>query len=67
MNALCAMETRVFCRKDAGLLRTMDAEKLLKTIPSLQRLLDTLVEFDVSVNDVASSPCSSRNNIAVLS
>ena len=37
-----------FARKVDGLLRTMAADKLLKSLPALQHLLDTLVEFDVS-------------------
>lgn len=36
-------------RKQDGLLRSMSAEKLLKTLPCLQHLLDTLVEFDVRI------------------
>ena len=35
-------------RKEDGLLRTMSAEKLLKTVPTLQQQLDALLEFDVS-------------------
>lgn len=45
-----------FCKvrrgKDDGVLRTMNAEKLLKTIPSLQSQLDALLEFDCSANDL---------------
>ncbi len=35
-------------RKDDGMLRTMTSEKLLKTLPILQKQLDALVQFDVS-------------------
>ncbi|KRT86356.1 hypothetical protein AMK59_2013 [Oryctes borbonicus] len=45
-----------FCKikrgKEDGLLRTMNAEKLLKTIPTLQNQLDALLEFDCSANDL---------------
>jgi len=41
-----------FCKvkrgKDDGMLRTMSAEKLIKTLPILQKQLDALVQFDVS-------------------
>lgn len=40
------------CSKDDGMLRTMNAEKLLKTIPTLQNQLDALLEFDCSANDL---------------
>ena len=33
-------------RKDGGTLRTMPAEKLLKTLPVLQQQIDALLEFD---------------------
>lgn len=38
--------------KEDGLLRTMNAEKLLKTIPVLQNQLGALLEFDCSANDL---------------
>lgn len=38
--------------KEDGMLRTMNAEKLLKTIPTLQNQLDALLEFDCSANDL---------------
>ncbi|ESO01542.1 hypothetical protein HELRODRAFT_192181 [Helobdella robusta] len=45
-----------FCKvkrgKDDGLLRTMDTTKLLKALPVLQSQLDTLIEFDVSANEL---------------
>lgn len=45
-----------FCKvkrgKEDGLLRTMNAEKLLKTLPCLQSQLDALLEFDCSHNDL---------------
>ncbi|KAK9743515.1 GAF domain [Popillia japonica] len=45
-----------FCKikrgKEDGLLRTMNAEKLLKTVPTLQNQLDALLEFDCSANDL---------------
>lgn len=34
------------------MLRTMNAEKLLKTIPTLQNQVDALLEFDCSANDL---------------
>lgn len=42
-----------FNRKEDGLLRTMNAEKLLKTLPCLQSQLDALIEFDCSANDLS--------------
>lgn len=42
----------VFYRKEDGTLRTMNAEKLLKTLPVLQSQLDALLEFDCSPNDL---------------
>ncbi|KAG5899492.1 hypothetical protein JTB14_015202 [Gonioctena quinquepunctata] len=45
-----------FCKvkrgKDDGLLRTMNADKLLKTVPVLQNQLDFLLEFGCSANDL---------------
>ncbi|KAK5642691.1 hypothetical protein RI129_008858 [Pyrocoelia pectoralis] len=45
-----------FCKvkrgKEDGMLRTMNAEKLLKTLPCLQSQLDALLEFDCSANDL---------------
>ncbi|CAH1110244.1 unnamed protein product [Psylliodes chrysocephalus] len=45
-----------FCKvkrgKDDGMLRTMNADKLLKTVPTLQNQLDALLEFDCSANDL---------------
>lgn len=39
-------------RKEDGTLRTMNADKLLKTIPVLQSQLDGLLEFDCTPNDL---------------
>jgi hypothetical protein len=39
-------------RKEDGTLRTMNAEKLLKTLPVLQSQLDALLEFDCTANDL---------------
>ncbi|CAG5122940.1 unnamed protein product, partial [Candidula unifasciata] len=45
-----------FCKvkrgKDDGLLRTMNTEKLLKTLPVLQQQLDALLEFDCAPNEL---------------
>ncbi|XP_071569512.1 phosphatidylinositol-binding clathrin assembly protein LAP isoform X20 [Temnothorax nylanderi] len=45
-----------FCKvkrgKEDGTLRTMNAEKLLKTLPVLQSQLDGLLEFDCTANDL---------------
>jgi hypothetical protein len=45
-----------FCKvkrgKEDGMLRTMNADKLLKTLPVLQNQLDALLEFDCSANDL---------------
>lgn len=42
----------VVCRKEDGVLRTMNAEKLLKTLPALQAQLDALLEFDCTAQDL---------------
>ncbi|XP_011498199.1 PREDICTED: phosphatidylinositol-binding clathrin assembly protein LAP isoform X1 [Ceratosolen solmsi marchali] len=51
-----------FCKvkrgKDDGTLRTMNAEKLLKTLPVLQAQLDSLLEFDCSANDLTNGVIS---------
>ncbi|KAJ3663110.1 hypothetical protein Zmor_007419 [Zophobas morio] len=45
-----------FCKvkrgQEDGMLRTMNADKLLKTLPVLQNQLDALLEFDCSANDL---------------
>ncbi|GLV35029.1 like-AP180 [Carabus blaptoides fortunei] len=45
-----------FCKvkrgKEDGTLRTMNAEKLLKTLPTLQNQLDALLEFDCTANNL---------------
>ncbi|XP_060067738.1 phosphatidylinositol-binding clathrin assembly protein LAP-like isoform X5 [Ylistrum balloti] len=45
-----------FCKvrrgKEDGLLRTMNTEKLLKTLPCLQKQLDGLLEFDCTQNEL---------------
>lgn len=45
-----------FCKvkrgKEEGTLRTMNAENLLKTLPTLQNQLDALLEFDCTANDL---------------
>lgn len=45
-----------FCKvkrgKEEGTLRSMNAEKLLKTLPPLQAQLDALLEFDCTANDL---------------
>nr|XP_024217622.1 phosphatidylinositol-binding clathrin assembly protein LAP isoform X3 [Halyomorpha halys] len=46
-----------FCKvkrgKEDGVLRTMNAEKLLKTLPVLQSQLDELLEFDCTAADLS--------------
>ncbi|XP_055318531.1 phosphatidylinositol-binding clathrin assembly protein LAP isoform X3 [Sitodiplosis mosellana] len=46
-----------FCKvkrgKEEGSLRTMNADKLLKTLPVLQSQLDGLLEFDCQANDLS--------------
>ncbi|XP_022103548.1 phosphatidylinositol-binding clathrin assembly protein LAP-like isoform X3 [Acanthaster planci] len=45
-----------FCRvkrgKEEGKLRTMTADKLLKTLPTLQAQMDALLDFEISHNDM---------------
>lgn len=49
----CAFD---FCKlkrgKEEGSLRTMNTDKLLKTLPVLQQQLDSLLEFDCTANDL---------------
>lgn len=51
-----------FCKvkrgKEDGTLRTMNAEKLLKTLPVLQAQLDSLLEFDCTSNDLTNGVIS---------
>ena len=39
-------------RKEQGTLRQMSAEKLIKTLPTLQNQIDALLDFDVTTNDL---------------
>ncbi|CAF0851421.1 unnamed protein product [Brachionus calyciflorus] len=52
-----------FCKvkrgKDDGLLRTMQTEKLLKTLPILQKQLDSLVAFDVQASELSNGVINS--------
>ncbi|CAL1298510.1 unnamed protein product [Larinioides sclopetarius] len=52
-----------FCKckrgKDDGMLRTMNTEQLLKTLPALQTQLDALLEFDCSTNDLTNGVVNS--------
>lgn len=45
-----------FCKvkrgKDGGTLRSMNTDKLLKTIPTLQSQVDALVDFEVTTSDL---------------
>lgn len=51
-----------FCKmkrgKEEGTIRSMNAEKLLKTLPVLQGQLDSLLEFDCSANDLTNGEYS---------
>ncbi|XP_057323225.1 phosphatidylinositol-binding clathrin assembly protein LAP isoform X8 [Microplitis mediator] len=51
-----------FCKvkrgKEDSTLRTMNAEKLLKTLPALQAQLDSLLEFDCTANDLTNGVIS---------
>uniref|UniRef100_A0A1B6EA21 AP180 N-terminal homology (ANTH) domain-containing protein n=1 Tax=Clastoptera arizonana TaxID=38151 RepID=A0A1B6EA21_9HEMI len=51
-----------FCKvkrgKEDGVLRTMNAEKLLKTLPALQAQLDALLEFDCTSQDLSNGVIS---------
>lgn len=62
LSGLCTMRVnKIFiyifvlflCRKEDGVLRTMNAEKLLKTLPALQAQLDALLEFDCTAQDLS--------------
>ncbi|XP_064629522.1 phosphatidylinositol-binding clathrin assembly protein unc-11-like isoform X5 [Lineus longissimus] len=48
-----------FCKikrgKDDGVLRTMNGEKLLKTLPTLQTQLDALIAFDATPNELTNN------------
>jgi len=45
-----------FCKvrrgKEGGTLRQMSADKLIKTLPTLQNQIDSLLDFDVTTNDL---------------
>ncbi|XP_055699065.1 phosphatidylinositol-binding clathrin assembly protein LAP isoform X25 [Phlebotomus papatasi] len=51
-----------FCKmkrgKEEGTIRTMNADKLLKTLPVLQAQLDALLEFDCTANDLTNGVIS---------
>lgn len=53
-----------FCKvkrgKEEGSLRTMNADKLLKTLPVLQAQLDGLLEFDCTANDLTNGKCATE-------
>ncbi|XP_039273705.1 phosphatidylinositol-binding clathrin assembly protein LAP-like isoform X3 [Styela clava] len=51
--------TRVKRGKDNGVLRTLATEKLLKTLPTLQLQLDTLLEFQASANELTNGVVNS--------
>lgn len=55
----CAFD---FCKlkrgKEEGSLRTMNTDKLLKTLPVLQQQLDSLLEFDCTANDLTNGNLS---------
>ena len=46
INIVPFSATRFIFRKDGGTLRTMNADKLIKTLPHLQQQIDSLLEFD---------------------
>ncbi|KAG8193503.1 hypothetical protein JTE90_003715 [Oedothorax gibbosus] len=52
-----------FCKckrgKEDGILRQMNTEQLLKTLPALQAQLDSLLEFDCSTNDLCNGVVNS--------
>ncbi|XP_072036710.1 phosphatidylinositol-binding clathrin assembly protein LAP-like isoform X2 [Amphiura filiformis] len=52
-----------FCRvkrgKEEGVLRTMNTEKLLKTLPALQDSMDSLLAFDVTPNELTNGVINS--------
>ncbi|KAH8369334.1 hypothetical protein KR009_008492 [Drosophila setifemur] len=54
-----------FCKvkrgKEEGSLRSMNADKLLKTLPVLQAQLDALLEFDCQSNDLSNGTSTSHH------
>lgn len=60
----CAFD---FCKlkrgKEEGSLRTMNADKLLKTLPTLQQQLDSLLEFDCTANDLTNGNTTSTTRV----
>lgn len=56
-----------FCKmkrgKEEGTIRSMNAEKLLKTLPVLQGQLDALLEFDCSANDLTNGKYNCATNL----
>lgn len=59
-----------FCKvkrgKEEGSLRTMNADKLLKTLPVLQAQLDALLEFDCQANDLSNGMYSNSTSMIYL-
>lgn len=53
MHAKNNFKLTFFDRKEDGNLRTMNSDKLLKTLPVLQSQLDALLEFDCTAADLA--------------
>lgn len=47
ISVSCVNVCLLLCRID-GVMRTMNPEKLLKTLPIIQNQLDALLDFDVS-------------------
>lgn len=56
-----------FCKvkrgKEEGSLRTMNADRLLKTLPALQGQLDALLEFDCPANHLNNGEVSIDTNV----
>uniref|UniRef100_H2Y6B5 ENTH domain-containing protein n=1 Tax=Ciona savignyi TaxID=51511 RepID=H2Y6B5_CIOSA len=51
--------TRVKRGKDGGVLRSLSSEKLIKTLPTIQKQMDALLEFDASPNELTSGVINS--------
>lgn len=49
---ICLFNIVLFFSKEDGVLRTMNSDKLLKTLPVLQSQLDALLEFDCTAADL---------------
>lgn len=49
IRAVCAWHVLLFLPRADGVMRTMNTEKLIKTLPTIQNQLDALLDFQVNI------------------